>query len=387
MAGQDKPYRVYRGGRAKGKVPSLPPPEREARRNGRRSARPPMAPPQPRRVRRFGWGRRIGLAVGLLVVLLLVWGLGSLLAVRKGVRQANERLDDGVRATLTADESSLLAKPTTILLLGTDHSQTIQDRQAARRSDSIMLVRTDPRRGRLAYLSIPRDLLVDIPGGGRQKINAAAQIGGPPLTIRTIRAYTGLTVNHVAVVDFGDFQELVDALGGITIDVPRPIVSDRFDCPYATDERCREWQGWRFAKGEQRMDGRRALIYSRIRVNRLDPSESDITRGERQQVVTQAIMQRLLSPRTLVRLPFVGDDLTAPLATDLSTWQLTQLAWRKFRANDARSLHCRLGGSDVGGALDPSEDNRNVVAMFLGVSAPQPPAPGSPFAPGCHVGG
>ena len=65
--------------------------------------------------------------------------------------------------------------------------------------------------------------------------------------------------------------------------MPKPILSNSFDCPYATAARCEAWPGWRFGKGKQTMDGRRALIYSRIRENRLDPSESDITRGERQQ--------------------------------------------------------------------------------------------------------
>jgi LCP family protein required for cell wall assembly len=388
MAGQDKPYRVYRGGRARGKVPTLPPPERGARGNGTRPPRrAPAAPSEPGRVRRVSWGRRIGIALVALLVLLLVWGVASFLAVRSGVNEANGRIDGPTRAALAADRGSLLSTPSIVLLLGTDHSKTIQDRQGARRSDSIMLVRTDPKRGRISYLSIPRDLQVEVPGVGTQKINAAAQFGGPALAIRTIRQFTGVRVNHLSVVDFGDFEELVDALGGVTIDVPKPIVSKRFDCPYATEERCARWPGWRFAKGEQEMDGRRALIYSRIRVNQLDPSETDITRGERQQAVTQAIARKLLGPVTLAKLPFIGDELTSPLSTDLSTWQLAQLAWVKFRSGDDRAIHCRLGGEDAGGVLIPTEENRNVVAMFLGASAPQPPAPGSLFAPGCRVGG
>jgi LCP family protein required for cell wall assembly len=387
MSPEDKPYRVYRGGRTKGKVPTLPPPERSARRNGRRpSARPPLGPEQPAPERRVSWGRRIGLGVLVLLLLLVVWGVASFLAVRSGVHEANARLEPEDRAALAPDEGSMLGNPTVVLLLGTDHSRTVQDRQGARRSDSMMLVRTDPRRGRLSYLSIPRDLQVEVPGLGTSKINAASQVGGPALAIRTIRQFTGVKVNHVAVVDFGDFEELVDALGGVTIDVPKPIVSKKFDCPYPTQERCDRWPGWRFAKGEQEMDGRRALIYSRVRVNQLDPSESDITRGERQQAVTQAIAQKILSPLTMLKLPFVGDDLVAPLSTDLSTWQLMQLAWAKFRGDDDRALHCRLGGEDAGGVLIPTEDNRNVVSMFLGASAPQPPAPGSLFGPGCRIG-
>jgi hypothetical protein len=87
-----------------------------------------------------------------------------------------------------------------------------------------------------------------------------------------------------------------------------------------------------------------------------------------------------------VKMPFIGDELLRPLATDLTAWEFMQLGWRKFRSE--RTIHCRLGGEAVtiGGQsfIDPSEDNRNVIAMFLGVTAPQPPRPGSGlYGPGC----
>ena len=119
-----------------------------------------------------------------------------------------------------------------------------------------MLIRTDPRKHRLAFLSIPRDLRVEIPGYGASKINAAFQFGGPTLALRTVKNLTGLDVNHVAFVDFDRFRELIDSVGGIEVNVPRPILSNRFDCPYATSARCQAWEGWRFEKGTQKMDGR-----------------------------------------------------------------------------------------------------------------------------------
>jgi LCP family protein required for cell wall assembly len=206
-----------------------------------------------------------------------------------------------------------------------------------------MLVRTDPGRGRTTFLSIPRDLRVDVPGRGFNKINAAYQFGGPDLAIRTIREFTGLKINHVVVVDFRNFERLIDALGGVKIDVKEPIVSNRFDCPYSTRERCARWRGWRFAKGEQVMGGRRALTYSRIRENQLNPAENDLTRGERQQQVVRAIADKVTSPTTLVKMPWLADDLTAPLATDLTGGQFAQLGWVKFRSGS--TLRCRLGGS------------------------------------------
>jgi polyisoprenyl-teichoic acid--peptidoglycan teichoic acid transferase len=390
MARGEKPYRVYRGGRVKGKVPTLPRPERTPASANGRGRLPERGPAAPKRPRRMGWGRGIALALGLLVILLVAWAVTAYLAVRGGVEEANDRLDRQARAVLTPQDGMLLSTPTTILLLGTDHANRA-DRQSARRSDSIMLVRTDPKRGRLAYLSIPRDLRADVPGLGPAKINAAFQVGGPALAARTIRDFTGLPINHIAIVDFGSFRELVDAIGGIDVTVPAPIIGNKFDCPLDTQAECDRWSGWRFGRGEQHMDGRRALVYARIRENKLNPAENDITRSERQQQVLTAITRKLASPGTAVRMPFVGDELLKPLATDLSTGQFTQLAWLRFRAPESRTLHCRLGGEGqtIGGQafIVPTEENRNVIAQFTGASAPQPPLPGSgPFGPGCVVG-
>jgi LCP family protein required for cell wall assembly len=389
MPGGEKPYRVYRGGRTKGKVPlqSRPAPVRSSARDGdgKRAAKPP------KRRRQTTWTAKnwIGLAVVLLLVALVAWAVGSYLAVGQGVQAANKRLDPRAKAVLAHQNGLLLSHPTNILLLGTDHANT-DVRAADQHSDSIMLVRTDPGRHRITYLSIPRDLRVPIPGQADQKINAAYQIGGPALAVRTVEGFTGLKVNHLVLVDFDHFKELIDAIGGVTVDVPAPIVSNNFDCPY-TQARCAHWQGWHFGKGRQHMDGRRALIYSRIRENRLNPSESDLTRAARQQDVLQAMMAKVTSPSTLAQLPFMGGDILRPISTDLSTPQFLQLGWIKFRSPAGRALHCRLGGSaaNYGGqsVIVSTEENIAVIHMVTGASAPQPPPPGSgPYGPGCTTG-
>ena len=312
-----------------------------------------------------------------------MWGLLGYLVFRGGVSEANKRLPRSARTALAPDKGSLLTSSTAILLLGTDHSLAVS-RSGDRHSDSITLLRTDPSHHRLYYLSIPRDLRVEIPGYGPSKINAAFQIGGPRLAIRTVATYTDIPVNHVIVVNFTEFKDLIDKLGGITIVVPRPILS-KFDCPFRSPVRCSRWRGWRFAKGAQHLNGRRALIYARVRENLLDPSESDITRGERNQQVLQAVMSKLASFGTFVRMPLMGGSLLKPLATDLSANQFVALGWNKFRAG--RTIHCRLGGISTGSDITPSEDNAKVILMVLGKSAVQPPAPsGDTYPPGCVYG-
>jgi LCP family protein required for cell wall assembly len=382
MPAQDKPYRVYRGGRAKGRVPLT-------RNVSPGSAQPPGSPAGLSTPGRRRWGRWVVVGLLVLLVLLVAWTVTSYLAVSSGVSEANDRVPAGVRRQLAKKDGLLVSTPTTILVLGTDGG-TQKGRAGANRADSIMLLRTDPAKKRLAFLSIPRDLQVEIPEVGVDKINAANQIGGTALALRTVKELTGLDVNHVVFVDFDRFRELIDAVGGIDVVVPRKIRSDRFDCPYKTAKRCSEWPGWRFAKGKQHMDGRRALVYSRIRHNQLDPADNDFTRSRRQQDVVEATLDKVTSFGTSLKLPFVGDQLAAPLATDLGAWQLMQLGWVYFRADKGKALHCRLGGdpATVGGesVILGSEDNVSTVAMFTGRSAPLAPPRGLPYAPGCTVG-
>ena len=386
MASKDKPYRVYKGGRAKGPIRHEPLKHEDGGSDGDAYAyKGPKPARKPRR-----WRRRILWVLVGLIVLALVWALLGYLAFRRGVKDANKRLDPLAARALTPQDGLMLSNPSNTLVLGVDvGSKSRQGTQG--RSDSIVLVRTDPDHHRIALVSIPRDLRVEILRHGEQKINAAYAFGGATLAIKTVERVTGLPINHVVVVDFSTFGEVVDALGGITVNVPKPILSNKFECPRATQAACARWPGWRFRKGEQEMDGHTALIYSRIRENQLDPSENDFTRGGRQQAVIQAIADKVTSFNTFIRAPFIADDLVRPLATDLSAAQILQLAWVKRRTPSSGWLRCRLGGTiaDIGGVsyVIGTEENVSVIAMITGKTAPQPPLPGSGlFGPGCLVG-
>jgi LCP family protein required for cell wall assembly len=386
VAGKDKPYRVYRGGRAKGPIRHEPLKEKAGRRDGDGyTYKGPKPARKPRR-----WRRRILWALTGVILLFLVWAVLGYLAFRSGIKDANKRLDPLAARALTPQKGLLLSNASNILVLGADTGS--KSRQGSQgRADTIILIRTDPDQHKIALLSIPRDLRVEIPRHGTEKINAAYAFGGPTLAVKTVERVTGLRMNHVVVVDFSTFGEVVDALGGVTINVPRPILSNKFECPRHTQAQCARWPGWRFRKGPQTMDGHTALIYSRIRENQLNPSESDFTRGERQQAVIQAIADKTTSFSTFLKAPFIGDNLVRPLATDLSAGQILQLAWVKRRTPSSGWLRCRLGGTiaNIGGAsyVIGSEENVSVIAMVTGKSAPQPPLPGSgPFGPGCLVG-
>jgi polyisoprenyl-teichoic acid--peptidoglycan teichoic acid transferase len=379
MARADKPYRVYRGGRAKGGVPTLTRRPRPIPKRAAAESRPPeqyRGPGPVKRERRWGPGRIVFVTVILLILLLVGWTVAGYLAVRSGVQKANERLSPAAKAQLVPQDGLMFSNPSTILVLGSDHS-THPTRRGNRLADTIMVIRTDPDHHRMSYLSIPRDLEVDVPGYGHEKINSSLPLGGPSLAIRTVREAFGFEINHIILLDMTSFKNVIDALGGIEVDVRSPAVT-KYECPYRSADKCRRWGGWRFGRGRQHMDGKRARIYARIRRNDLNPAEGDLNRVGRQQQVLQATLGKMVGVGTFVRLPFVGDELVSPLTTDLSTAQVFQLGWLRFRASKDRTIYCRLGVTGDG------DDNASVLLMFTGQSAIQPPSPVS--GAGCLKG-
>jgi polyisoprenyl-teichoic acid--peptidoglycan teichoic acid transferase len=393
-----KPYRVYRGGRVSADDPEArrfdfgesggtrtrtrtppgmpPPPMRPTRRERPLPGKPvagATAPP-PRRRRRIGWVRGVLLALGLVVVAFGVWGYLGYRSFSNEVKNANARVGRHTRRVL-APSGNILFNPQITLIMGSDSRGAGSG--IGQRADSILLMRSDPGKHTISMLSIPRDLRVPIPGVGEEKINAAFADGGPSLLIRTVDRLTGFRINHVVIVDFTGFKDLVDALGGVSFYNPTKVFSSQ---PF-------DGIMWHFPKGTVHLDGRRALAYARIR-HTTNPADSDITRTERQQRVLQALARKLVSPSSVLHLPSVGAAIAKPLATDFSANELLGLGWIWFRKQ--RTVKCHLGGTPevIGGedVLVGSEQNRAVVGMFLGKQAPQPPPKGELYAPGCGGG-
>ena len=319
-----------------------------------------------------------------LLVLAVVWGAARVSLVRER-RGRGERAAPAQGEGAAREARPLRSSPSRrrVLVIGTDGGRAPGARRRATARTRCCSLHLDPETHRISYLSIPRDLRVEIPGYGTSKINAASQIGGPALTIATVKALIGLPIDHVVVVDFDGFKELIDAIGGIEVNVPKPILSNTFDCPYKP-KRCADWEGWRFEKGAQHMDGRRALVYSRIRTNQLDPSDTDITRGNRQQIVADAVGDEIASFGTFLRLPFMGGELAAPLATDLSAWELAQLGWVRFRSSRLAALPPRRRAELARRRVRPPRlggQRRGDLDVARPVGAPRRPRRGRSTAP------
>lgn len=291
-------YKVYRSRRRPLRELRAPADLQSLRERRRRGPRPPSERRGVPSGRIFKWAAAVAGAWLLLSLLLFVLSA-----------QLEEGISDRAKAALSGEGSLLTGS--TILVLGSDQrtGESIDRSQTGPpRADSIMLLHA--AFGSVRKLSIPRDSFTEIPGHGSQKINSAYAIGGAALMIQTVQRFmgNGLKVNHVIEVDFEEFPELIDALGGITVDVERKICSPPFD---------NFWKGLTFRAGKQKLDGTKALGFARVRKNSCAPNETDLDRARRQQQVMSAIRRRLVSPTTFLRLPLVSWRAPKSINTDM----------------------------------------------------------------------
>lgn len=166
-----------------------------------------------------------------------------------------------------------------ILLLGSD-KRPQGSHIEGRRSDVIMLVHLNESHTRAYAISFPRDLLVEIPGHGKAKLNAALAYGGLPLAVRTVEGVVGVPINHVASIDFQGFGKLTNALGGVAVDVPRSFKTRDFT----------------FKRGEHTLDGAQALSFVRERHAFKD---GGFQRMRNQQAFMRGLLRAVLNKDTL----------------------------------------------------------------------------------------
>jgi LCP family protein required for cell wall assembly len=214
-----------------------------------------------------------------------------------------------------------LTSANNILVLGSDKRQKNSKEPGAdingpSRSDTIMLIRTGG--GHAARLSIPRDTVVEIPGHGLQKINAAYAFGGPALSISVIERYLGIPINHLVEVNFENFPQLIDAMGGVNY--TGGCVISKLDGGSANG-------GFtlRLRAGAHHLDGREALALARTRENLCAPNETDLAREAHQQALLASMQARLLSLSSFPRLPLISWNAPPAIISDMSGTELLAL--------------------------------------------------------------
>jgi LCP family protein required for cell wall assembly len=198
--------------------------------------------------------------------------------------------------------------PQTILLVGSDQRYGDKKKGLKSRSDTIILMRLDPATG-ITLFSLPRDLKVDIPGHGQDKINAAYSLGGPKLTIKTVKQLTGLSINHYVDVSFHGFSEGVDAIGCVFVDVDRRYFNNNAGLGYG-----QQYAAINVQPGYQKMCGPKALEYVRYR-----HTDTDIVRNARQQDFLRDVRQQLSVGKLIQKNQKLIDIFARNTASDIQS--------------------------------------------------------------------
>ena len=287
-----------------------PPTGRQAPRRGRSTPSRPTRAPRP---------RSSGCRGPLLTALIVVAGLLALCVVAAVVFPSTLAPGDGGR--------------TNILLLGIDRRDGTG---WAYRTDTILIVTVDPGGGTPGILSIPRDLQVPIPGYGEDRINTANVWGyrqedpeaGPALLKATIEGNFGVPIDGYLMIDFDTFVQIVDALGGIDVDVPEILHDTRYPDPRPEDPYA--FKTVYFDAGLQHMDGTQAIEYARSRM-----STTDFDRAKRQQMILLAIRKKALSPGGIAHWPSVAAAVVTGIKTDLDVGNLLGVALLVARIDPA----------------------------------------------------
>jgi LCP family protein required for cell wall assembly len=284
-------------------------------RRRRRRSLSPLMPGHSRAQRFANWWRRMTFkrAVLALLGLIVAWLLLSLVLFL--ISSHFERTSPPSDVASVLDPAGFpLTSVNNILVLGSDRRPKGSKEPGANtsgpsRSDSILLLRIGG--GHDARLSIPRDTVIPIPGHGEQKINAAYAFGGPALSISVIKNYLGVPINHLVEVNFEDFPQLIDAMGGV--DYTGGCIVSRVDGGSRNG-------GFtlRLPKGTHHIDGRQALALARTRENLCAPNETDIQREQHQQALFTDMKDRLLSPSSFFRLPWIAWNAPPAIISDMS---------------------------------------------------------------------
>ena len=250
--------------------------------------------------------------------------------------------------------------PQTILIIGSDkRNQAISGKFGL--SDTTMLLRLDPDRGAIALLSLPRDLKVEIPGVGTDKLNAAYSLGGPKLTLRTVKQLTGLQVNHLVNVDFTGFARAVNAIGCVYVDVDRRY----YIAPNTGTAEINLQPGY------QALCGFDALSFARYR-----HTDNDIVRAARQQAFLREARAKVPPSRLIEDRKKLVKIFTTYTSSDIGSAEEMLQVLRLFfdlRGAQIKEIHFNgtLGPSYVTATPD---EIKTAVNQFLGVQGTPGPA-------------
>ena len=301
--------------------------------------------------RKLNKGRAILVTLGLAGISLASAAVGAILAVTfstaSPLQQAELSTEEqkvfSKEETVTAKSLNLpeLKRPVNILVLGIKVISTDLEEQGIKYekkdvgyhhlvnsfeglSDSMLLLRFDPKKDKVSVLSIPRDTRVYLDGYGVRKINHANQYGGPALTAAAASDLLGgVNVDRYVRVNVQGVEKLIDALGGVTVDVPKDMKYNDFSQHLYID----------LKKGRQHLNGDKAMQFLRYRYD----DYGDISRVQRQQMLMRSTVEQTLKPATVVKIPKILSVIQSHLDTNLTVRELMALS--NFASKTDRFQH------------------------------------------------
>jgi LCP family protein required for cell wall assembly len=303
-----------------------PPPRRDDYRQPPPAGDGGYPPPPPRRPRRRPrWGRRIGITF---LVLLLLLGVGFFW------------MDTSLNRIAAIEDypgRPAAAAGTNWLIVGSDSREGLTEEEkaklttgdtAGKRTDTIMVAHIPDNDTPPTLLSLPRDSNVEVPGHGVNKINAAFSLGGAPLLVKTVEGATGLRIEHYAEISFGGFAGIVDAVGGVEMDIPEEMRDTK--------------TGAVIPAGKQTLDGVQALAFVRMRYSASTP-RSDLDRVVNQRKFIGALAGEMASASSILNpftlFPMIG-EATDALTVDESDhlWHLASLGFAMRGISDGGTV-------------------------------------------------
>lgn len=260
--------------------------------------------------------RRILISAVIVMVALLAGGcaaaFGYVSWLNGQFRSGIENFDE-LKSALATDAEE--GDPFYILLMGTDG----RNDEEADRTDTIILARVDTSAQQVVLISIPRDTMIELDGVGTAKINAAHAYYGPAGAVEAVEEFAGVQISHYAEIDFSGFVDLVDALGGVEVDVPIEI-----------DD---EDAGGYVAQGLQVLDGEHALIFCRSR----DTAIGDYQRQANQRIFLQALASEILSS-DVATLTASINSISSAVSTDMTADEILSIAM-SLKGMDTSSIY------------------------------------------------
>jgi polyisoprenyl-teichoic acid--peptidoglycan teichoic acid transferase len=291
-------------------------------------------------------------------IFLLLCLTGGALAYRLWFLKPRESvtIDANGDVVVTQEEAKFnLDHRVNILLVGVDERKNSQDQTY--RTDSLILASVDPQSQQIAMVSIPRDTRIEIPKRGLDKINAAAAYGGLNMTVAVVQQLTGVKIDGYVKTNFDGFKDIIDTLGGVTINVEKNMYFETGDKVDGVIN---------LKKGEQLLDGSKALQYARFRHD----TYGDITRTARQQIVLKAVAKKLMQPGTITKIPTLVSQFSAVVDTNLPPADLLTLAKVAVNYDSSKVISQTLPGyffDDEGisyWGVDPANVKKVVADLF-----------------------